>query len=68
MGASRLPLLKLPRELDTLIIAEDNNLAGQKAAARAVKAYSRPDLRILRRAPKDNEDWADAMTAMNQTR
>ena len=58
MGASRLPNLKLPLELDTLIIAEDNNSPGRRAAHRATMAYARPGLQIIRSAPGNGDDWA----------
>lgn len=60
MGASRLPILKLPPELDTLIIAEDNNSPGRRAAHRAAIAYARPGLQILRIPPGNLDDWAEA--------
>lgn len=58
MGASRLPILKLPPELDTLIIAEDNNSPGRRAAHRATITYARPGLQILRISPGNLDDWA----------
>lgn len=58
MGASRLPILHLPPELDTLIIAEDNNSPGRRAAHRATIAYARPGLQIIRSSPRLGDDWA----------
>ncbi|WP_374133262.1 toprim domain-containing protein [Sphingomonas sp. 28-62-20] len=58
MGASRLPLLKLPKDLDTLIIAEDNDAPGRMAAHRATIAYDRPGLQIIRSSPGCLHDWA----------
>ena len=66
MGASRLPLLKLPDKLDTLIIAEDNNPPGRRAAHRATNAYARPGLRISRASPSTGSDWAELNERMNR--
>ena len=58
MGASRLSVISLPEELDTLIIAEDNNAPGRKAAHRAIIAYARRGLQITRCSPVYDCDWA----------
>ena len=65
MGASRLPLLSLPDSLDTLIIAEDNNAPGRKAAYRANVVHARPGIRISRRSPSYGIDWAEANEWIN---
>jgi len=59
MGAARLPLLHLPQHLSTLIIAQDNDAPGRKAAHQATKTYARPGLRISRRSPSSGIDWAE---------
>lgn len=66
MGASRLPLLKLPKDLDTLIIAEDNNAPGRMSAYRANIAYDRPGLQIIRSSPGCLDDWAAANEWIHQ--
>lgn len=66
MGASRLPILKLPPELDTLIIAEDNNSPGRRAAHRATIAYARPGLQIIRSSPGCLDDWAATNELIHQ--
>ncbi|WP_298284060.1 toprim domain-containing protein [Novosphingobium sp.] len=60
MGASRLPQLRLPDKIDTLIIAEDNNAPGRRAAHRATIAYARIGLQIVRSSPSQFGDWAEA--------
>jgi phage/plasmid primase-like uncharacterized protein len=66
MGAARLPLLQLPQDLNTLIIAEDNDEPGRKAAHQATRAYTRPGLRISRRSPISGIDWAEFNDWMNR--
>jgi len=68
MGAARLPLLHLPQELHTLIIAEDNDTPGQKAADQATRAYTKPSLRVLRRSPSSGIDWAEFNEWINRRR
>lgn len=64
LGAERLPLLALPDSIETLIIAEDDNLPGRAGARRALHAYRRPGLRIMRKSPRPFEDWAAANEAV----
>jgi Toprim domain len=67
MGASRLPMLSLPETLDTLIIAEDNDACGRRAAANAVRSYRRVGLDIIRQSPSPIMDWAMANERNRQT-
>jgi hypothetical protein len=59
-GTRRLPLLAIPDQVDTLMIAEDNNAPGRAAAAKAASAYARPGRRILTINPTPFGDWAEA--------
>jgi len=59
-GAERLPLIRLPDTIETLIIAEDNNKAGRLGARNAIAAHAREGLTIRRHPPKGYEDWAEA--------
>lgn len=67
LGAERLPLLALPDFIETLVIAEDDNSSGRAGALRALHAYRRPGLTILRRSPRPFDDWAAANEAAPQT-
>ena len=64
LGASRLPLIRLPEGLTDLIIAEDDDREGAAAASRAVSAYAREGVAIRRMRPprpsgmKGSNDWA----------
>lgn len=61
LGAERLHLLSIPDHVEQLIIAEDNNAPGRAGALRAITAYRRPGLKIVRRPPPAPfEDWAEA--------
>ena len=62
LGAERLPLLRLPDDLDHLILAPDYDRAGRLAARKAQAAYRRPGLTIETRYPSPFKDWA----AMNE--
>lgn len=62
LGAERLPLLRLPDDLDHLILAPDHDRAGRLAARKAQAAYRRPGLTIETRYPSPFKDWA----AMNE--
>ena len=68
MGAGRLPLLQLPQDLHTLIIAQDNDAPGHNAAHQATRAYTRPGLRVLRRSPSSSIDWAEFNEWINRQR
>lgn len=67
LGAERLPLLALPDSINTLVIAEDDNQPGRAGALRALNAYRRPGLKIVRRSPRPFEDWAAANEAAPPT-
>lgn len=60
LSASRLPLLRLPPELDLLIVAADNDPPGRQAANIATIAYAKPGLQIVQECPVDVDDWAEA--------
>jgi hypothetical protein len=62
LGGERLPLLKLPDDLDHLILAPDHDRAGRIAAQKAKAAYQQPGLTIETRYPLPFKDWA----AMNE--
>lgn len=64
LGTERLPLLALPDSIETLVIAEDDNLPGRAGALRALHAYRRPGLKIVRKSPRPFEDWAAANEAV----
>ncbi|MEO1489969.1 MAG: toprim domain-containing protein [Pseudomonadota bacterium] len=57
LGAERLPLVRIPDQIDELIIAEDNNRAGRIGALAAIKAHAREG-RIVRRHPPPRR-WTD---------
>ena len=62
LGARRLDQLAIPASISTLLIAEDNDPEGQRAAAKAEDHYARPGL-IIRRAPPPQrfKDWAKVL-------
>ena len=62
LGARRLDLLGIPEAVTTLMIAEDNDAEGRRAAARAQERYTRPGLAV-RRAPPPTpfNDWAEVL-------
>ncbi|MEE4208230.1 MAG: toprim domain-containing protein [Parvularcula sp.] len=62
LGGERLPLLRLPDDIDQLILAPDHDRAGRRAARKAEAAYYRPGLAIDTRYPRPFKDWA----AMNE--
>lgn len=60
LGAERLPLIRIPDRVTTLIIAQDNNRPGRLGAAAAVAAYTDGNRRVLKDAPpKRFDDWAE---------
>ncbi|RIV84245.1 DUF7146 domain-containing protein [Aurantiacibacter zhengii] len=60
LGAERLPLVRIPDGVATLVIAEDNNRAGRLAALAAVAAHETPERRVLRDPPpRAAADWAE---------
>ncbi|MDT7533119.1 toprim domain-containing protein [Sphingobium sp. SA2] len=64
LGARRLDQLVIPPTVTTLLIAEDNDPEGRRAAASAEVRYARPDLVIRRFPPPPKfKDWAKALDA-----
>lgn len=62
VGARRLDLLDFPASITTIILAEDNDPEGRRAADKAWQAYRERGL-IIRRMPppKRYGDWADVL-------
>ncbi len=64
LGARRLDQLVIPSAVTKLLIAEDNDLEGRRAAASAEERYARPGLTIERAPPPAiYKDWAKALDA-----
>ena len=61
LGAARLPRLALPRSVRELVIAEDDDAEGRRAAQRACSAYRAPGRRLRRASPRPQRDWAQAL-------
>jgi hypothetical protein len=62
LGARRLDQILLPDQLQTLILAQDNDAEGIRAADRAELVYARPGLTIERMPPlRGAKDWAKAL-------
>lgn len=60
LGAARLSLLTLPKSIEELIIAEDNDPEGRRAGEAAADAYQRAGLTIRRMPPPAAfDDWAE---------
>ena len=69
LGARRLDQLIIPPGVTTLLIAEDNDLEGRRAAANAQQRYIRPGLSIERAPPPSiYKDWAKALDAHERLR
>lgn len=68
LGARRLDQLVIPPGITTLLIAEDNDPEGRRAAASAEAKYARPGL-IIRRDPPPPafKDWAKFLDAHCRT-
>lgn len=68
LGARRLDQVDIPATITTLLIAEDNDAEGRRAAARACDHYARPG-RDVRRAPPPArlKDWAEVLDAEHKT-
>lgn len=67
LGARRLDLLEIPSSVTTLLIAEDNDPEGRRAAVRACDRYRRPGLDIRRAPPPSSfTDWADVLDDRNR--
>ncbi|WP_449470237.1 DUF7146 domain-containing protein [Sphingobium chungangianum] len=62
LGARRLDQLAIPQTVETLLIAEDNDAEGRRAAAAAEARYARPGLTIRRAPPaRKYKDWAETL-------
>ena len=62
LGARRLDQIVIPPTLATLLIAEDNDVEGRRAAIRASERYARPGLLVQRMPPPLRfKDWADVL-------
>ncbi|MDT0576376.1 virulence-associated protein E [Croceicoccus sp. F390] len=60
LGAERLPLVRIPDSVTTLVIAEDNNRVGRLGALAAVSAHASETRRVLRDPPpRTATDWAE---------
>lgn len=69
LGARRLDQLVIPASVTRLLIAEDNDAEGRRAAARAEDHYARPGLTIERSPPPAiYKDWAKALDARERLR
>ena len=59
LGAARLHLLALPATVTTIVIAEDNDAEGRRAARRAWTVYRERGLMVRRmKPPEPHKDWA----------
>lgn len=68
LGARRLDQLVIPSATTTLLIAEDNDPEGRRAAASAEAKYARPGLVIRRDPPPPGyKDWAKLLDAHCRT-
>lgn len=62
LGARRLDQLIIPDAVTTLLIAEDNDPEGRRAAVKAIEHYTRPGLDIRRAPPPAPfKDWAKVL-------
>jgi hypothetical protein len=67
LGARRLNQLIIPSAIDTLLIAQDNDAEGRRAADKAEIHYRRPGLTIRRAPPPAKfKDWAKVLDAVVQ--
>lgn len=64
LGARRLDQLAIPGSVTTLMIAQDNDPEGRRAADKAEQRYARQDLAIRRAPPPHGfKDWAKVLDA-----
>lgn len=64
LGAERLPLVRIPDRVRELIIAEDNNRAGELGALAAIAAHSAGSRSVVRDPPpRPFTDWAEVSRA-----
>jgi hypothetical protein len=62
LGARRLDQLLIPEHVTTLLIAEDNDAEGRRAANKAFLHYARPGLAIRHAPPPRRfKDWAEML-------
>lgn len=62
LGARRLHQIRLPEQVQTLILAQDNDVEGARAADQAELLYARPGLTIERMPPpRGFKDWAKVL-------
>lgn len=65
LGAGRLHLLSFPDCVTTIVIAEDNDAEGRRAARRAWTTYRAQRLAVRRiKPPEPHKDWAALNAAM----
>lgn len=66
LGARRLDQLAIPASVTTLLLAEDNDAEGRRAAVQAETHYARPGC-VVRRAPppQQHKDWAGYLDAVS---
>lgn len=64
LGARRLDQLRIPPRVQEIVLAEDADFEGTRAAAHALLRY-RADGLVVRRCPppRPHKDWADILTA-----
>lgn len=68
LGAGRLHRLRFPAGVETVVIAEDNDSEGQRAARRAWAVYQAQGLNVRRMTPPEpHKDWA-AVNAAGQVK
>ena len=68
LGAGRLHLLRFPDSVTTVVIAEDNDAEGRRAARRAWAEYRARGLAVRRiKPPEPHKDWA-ALNAAKQVK
>jgi hypothetical protein len=61
LGAERISLVRIPEQVETLIIAADNNRPGRLAAQAAIEAHRAPGRRVISDPPPQRfVDWAEA--------
>jgi hypothetical protein len=69
LGARRMNQLIIPPGVTTLLIAQDNDPEGRRAAAHAERHYARPGLSVRRSSPPSQfKDWAKALDAQRSIR
>jgi hypothetical protein len=59
LSAARLHLLAIPENVKTIVIAEDNDPEGMRAAVRAKQVYTEQGFTVRRHNPGPHGDWAE---------